>query len=286
VIFLTSVRLRDAAGWTSEPPYVYKTCMTGNGHRPLSRLYQDTQHRVVDLVVEAGDAAAATTVVPACPTWSVHDVIAHVTGVAADVLAGRLEGVTTDPWTAAQVSARRDDATSRIVAEWQDVGARFADLLDDLPGWYGAQVIADVTSHEHDVRGALGRAGARDSEGVRVGLDMLVCATLHPPVSVAGLGPIMVHAADASWLIGCDTSFGSDVAAAINTALVSATRPGPCDERAVATLTADPFELFRAVSGRRSEAQIRALGWSVDPAPYLGLFTRGPFTVPDDDLLE
>ncbi|MGZ8763282.1 MAG: maleylpyruvate isomerase family mycothiol-dependent enzyme, partial [Acidimicrobiia bacterium] len=56
---------------------------------------------------------------------------------------------------------------------------------------------------------------------------------------------------------------------------------------AVETLTADPFELGRALTGRRSADQIRALGWSTRPEPYLAAFTSlGPFTTRPTDLVE
>jgi hypothetical protein len=50
---------------------------------------------------------------------------------------------------------------------------------------------------------------------------------------------------------------------------------GP-DEPAV-RLETEPFELLRAVGGRRSLDQVRALGWDGDPGPYLEAFTWGPF---------
>ena len=43
-----------------------------------------------------------------------------------------------------------------------------------------------------------------------------------------------------------------------------------------ASLAADPFELFRALSGRRSLDQVRALAWDGDPEPYLDLLAPSP----------
>ena len=51
-------------------------------------------------------------------------------------------------------------------------------------------------------------------------------------------------------------------------------------------LEAPPFELFRALTGRRSWPQIAALAWSVDPEPWLDAFTYGPFTLAPNDLVE
>jgi hypothetical protein len=51
-----------------------------------------------------------------------------------------------------------------------------------------------------------------------------------------------------------------------------------------ATVTAPPFELFRALSGRRSLDQIRDFSWDGDPEPYLGVFS--PFEAPREPVVE
>ena len=52
------------------------------------------------------------------------------------------------------------------------------------------------------------------------------------------------------------------------------------------TLEVDEFELFRALTGRRSVGQIRSFDWSVDAEPYLPLFGLGPFTIRSTELIE
>ena len=42
-----------------------------------------------------------------CEGWTVSDISAHVTGVMADITAGRLEGIDTQPWYERQVDERR-----------------------------------------------------------------------------------------------------------------------------------------------------------------------------------
>ena len=51
-------------------------------------------------------------------------------------------------------------------------------------------------------------------------------------------------------------------------------------------MKAPAFEIMRALSGRRSAAQISAYDWSVDPAPYLPALVDGPFTMPAADIAE
>jgi hypothetical protein len=57
----------------------------------LVRFYRESHARVVELVGDL-DRGALETPVPACPGWSVADVVAHVAAVAEDVPAGRLTG--------------------------------------------------------------------------------------------------------------------------------------------------------------------------------------------------
>ena len=83
------------------------TVAPSGGASPLSRLYGETQARVVALV-QGLDERDLVTPVPACPGWSVRDVAAHLTAVAEDVLEGRLTGPPSGEQTAAQVARFED----------------------------------------------------------------------------------------------------------------------------------------------------------------------------------
>jgi hypothetical protein len=253
--------------------------------RPIGVAYEQVRGRISDLVGNL-DQEAAMTPVPACPGWSVHGVVSHLTGICADVLTGNLAGAATDAWTGAQVEARRDRPIADVVAEWADVGPKIAAMADDFPGWMGAQVVADATTHEHDVRGALARPGARDTSTVGIGVDFFVNVFLHPGVTTLGLGPLEVIADGWRWVVGAGEPLGGDLDEVWGKALL-VTDPLPMPEAPlVGTLRIEPFELFRALSGRRSAAEIRGYDWSVDPEPYLPVFGFGPFTVRDTDLGE
>ena len=45
------------------------------------------------------------------------------------------------------------------------------------------------------------------------------------------------------------------------------------DGHPAATVSADPYELGRALSGRRSARQVERFAWQGDPAPYLPVFS-------------
>ncbi|HEY7873553.1 MAG TPA: maleylpyruvate isomerase N-terminal domain-containing protein, partial [Actinomycetota bacterium] len=83
----------------------------------LGGVYERTRERIVDLVA-GRDGIDGSIVVPACPQWSVHDLIAHLAGTCADILGGNIAGATTLPWTTAQVEKRRDRRLRDVIAEW------------------------------------------------------------------------------------------------------------------------------------------------------------------------
>jgi uncharacterized protein (TIGR03083 family) len=207
--------------------------------------YAGCRSRIAELTAGLDDQRAALPV-PACPEWTVHDVVAHVAGVVDDVLAGRVAGVATEPWTAAQVEARRARPIAEILDEWAANAPAFEEFLDSVDR--GRQAVADVATHEHDVRAALSQPGARASDGLHIGLGFVATSFVD---SAAARGIVVrVRTTDG-------VEFGE--------------RDGG------AVLTGDSFELFRAMTGRRSLDQLRGLQWQGDSEAVLPAFTFGPF---------
>jgi uncharacterized protein (TIGR03083 family) len=99
--------------------------------------------------------------VPCCPGWTVRDVLSHVAGIPDDVFAGRIDGVATDPWTAAQVERNRSLAVDDLLARWDEQSVPFAALMQQIEQ---DRPPIDCHAHEHDIRHALGRPGDRDSD--------------------------------------------------------------------------------------------------------------------------
>jgi uncharacterized protein (TIGR03083 family) len=208
--------------------------------------YSGVRQRVSELTGSI-DERGGRTPVPPCPLWTVHDVVAHLVGVVEDATAGCLDGVATDPWTQAQVEAHRNDSIPTMLHRWSEVAPPFEGLLDDI-GAVGRQAVLDAVTHEHDIRSALGRPGARRSDAVMIGYDFGA--------------PRFLENAEAK---GVSIRLGG----------VGSQRYGPPD--APLRLEGMPFDLMRALTGRRSVAQIRAMAWSSDCEPALGAFTWGPF---------
>jgi uncharacterized protein (TIGR03083 family) len=199
----------------------------------LSRLYQDTQARLAALVGGMDEAELAAPV-PACPRWSVRDVAAHLLAVTEDALAGRLTGPPSEAETAVQVARFRGHHIRDMLAAWAVTAPQFGRLLAAFDVWPG---VIDIASHEQDIRGAVGKPGARDSEAVRQCAGAVI-GHLAPPV------PMRVRVEDAEFRVG----------------------PGDGVELGLTTCR---FEALRWRMGRRSRAQMAALDWSGDPAPVL-----------------
>lgn len=240
----------------------------------IGAVYGEGRERLSQLVVDLSDDEAETPV-PACPAWTVRDVVAHLAGSCADVVAGNLDGVTTAPWADAQVSQRRGRTTAELVGEWSAIAPGLEAMAHRFPARMASLWVLDLTAHEHDVRGALGRPGARQSRGLDTGLELLVSEGLHSVVALS-LGPLAVRTPRASWVVGAGSP-ATPTAASV-------------DERAtpepVAALDASSFELFRALTGRRSSAQIARMAWSGDPGPFVPAFEFGTFTTRPTDLVE
>src|SRR5256886_14904299 len=88
-----------------------------------AQTYGALRSRVSDLVRGADDEQLERHT-PATPEWRVRDVVAHLSGITADINAGNLDGVATDPWTARQVDARRDWSIEQGLDEWDTEGAK------------------------------------------------------------------------------------------------------------------------------------------------------------------
>lgn len=208
--------------------------------------------RIVELLGGIGPEQWRTPV-PACPGWSVHDVLAHLVGVIEDATAGGLSGPPDETQTAGQVERHRGDDPRELLDAWGRLAPGFESMVATAAVW---PAMFDVLSHEHDVRSALGRPGARDDGGVRLAAELLLrwCRTTVPiSVRLDGTRTATVR----------DHDGGS----------------GPGLE-----LSTTSFEVLRLRLGRRSARQVAALDWSGDPTPVIDeLFTFGPA---EQDLVE
>ncbi|MEY3277597.1 MAG: hypothetical protein RLZZ426_83 [Actinomycetota bacterium] len=129
--------------------------------------YDELRARVSDLM-RSISTQQAQTVVPHCPQWTVKDCLAHIIGVPEDVMNGQMDGVATDAWTDRQVQRHKQDSVDDLLAVWETNAPIFGKILPNIPQPILSQFMFDQTTHEHDIRAALGKPGARESMAVAV----------------------------------------------------------------------------------------------------------------------
>jgi uncharacterized protein (TIGR03083 family) len=168
----------------------------GAGMTPdLGRAYRSSRERItaVARVALVADDTVRERTVPATPDWSVHDLIAHLAGVVEDALAGNMAGVTTDPWTAAQVERGRVKTTERLLDEWTTGSPMMEGFLSSPAGANSWLAVLDVHTHEADLLHALGRPAEIPADILAWLADRLLDGFLEAAAE-AGLPPVTVVA--------------------------------------------------------------------------------------------
>ena len=205
----------------------------------LSDGYHATRRRFSELAATLDDDDLARTV-PACPEWTVHDLVAHVVGIPEAIASGSFPSGDQQAWLDALVEERRDVPVPELLERWEACAAATSAVVDGG----GSLMLIDVVSHEHDLRGAVGRPGARGVPEVRA-IVQLMLEQLAPAISDAGLGALVVDSGEVRWA----SQF---------------VRPG-------CTIRVDPWEATRVLQSRRTAEEIRALPVTGDVEPYLAL---------------
>jgi uncharacterized protein (TIGR03083 family) len=206
-------------------------------------IYREAQGRVMSLVNNQN----AATPIPACPGWTVKDVVAHVTGVLDDHRIGNFEGAPGPEWTTAQVEKRRVRSLADIGAEWHLLAHTHPRILASE---YGQTYAVDLISHEFDIRGAIGNTEGRTLPWTRTAA-LFFLNVLDHLLKEDGLPALRIQVEDKALTVGAGQPAG--------------------------TVTLTWFEMLRTLSGRRSRAQVRALPWEGDPGTWMDhLFVFGP----------
>ncbi|ONI81840.1 hypothetical protein ALI22I_37190 [Saccharothrix sp. ALI-22-I] len=197
--------------------------------------YDAARRRIISLVTEGNPDAA----VGACPGWTVKDVVAHLAGGLGDFTEQRFDGIEDGSWGERQVEERRDRSLSELLVEWER-NFQIAEGLFDTP--MGAVLIAEIISHEHDIRTALGQPGERDNVAVRAALTRPL-QELDKRMRARHLPALRITLEHGDRVVGEGEPAG--------------------------VLHTSSFELLRVLGGRRNDDQVRALDWDTDPGPWL-----------------
>jgi uncharacterized protein (TIGR03083 family) len=197
-------------------------------------LYEELRQELIALV-RALDAEDLDRRVPATPGWRIRDALTHVTGITADLNRLDFGGLDPDAWTARQVERHRTSPIEQIITEWDAEAPTFEEGLRLLGYETGSHFVGDLHAHLQDVRATLGLAPQDAETTVRVALDF--------------------------YLHSLDEALRTDAAGTL-TVVAGGERHVAGDGQPEATLTADAFEVLRALSGRRSLRQVLALEWT------------------------
>ena len=214
--------------------------------------------------------------VPATQGWSIRDVVAHMSGVLQCIAAGDFpieffaaigsqQGVAVlNEWTDRQVGVRTERPIGELLDEWEAGAAGVMPMLRREVPWpdgvvpFAAHILTtDLAVHQQDIYGALGVVRDRDATPIAIGF-----ATYVGGIDIRSKG-----------------SGGPALRFVTERKEVVAGEGEP-----VATVRGPRFELFRALSGRRSPEQIRAYDWEGDPEPFLEFFY--PYGVRAEALVE
>jgi len=219
--------------------------------------YASCRSRFREILDGCTDELAAT-VIPTCPDWNVRDLCAHNAGIAAALVARDNPGSEGQGWVDRLIAARAHLSVREILDEWDTVGPAFEDLMRKHPRAFGG-LVYDAVAHEHDLRGAIDRPGARESDGVWASLEVMMGIVTG---DLAAKGPVpgtmVLAAGDRQWTVG---------------------EGGP-----TVSLTTTPFELMRLLGSRRSRAQLLAAPWQGDVTPFIEALVHMP--LPEADIVE
>lgn len=224
-------------------------------------LYAASHSRIVELVDRLDD----DTPVPATPPWTVLDVLAHLTGVAADLVSGNVAEWAQPHWTSAQVESRRGRSRAEVVAEWEGLLPDVTRVVSDpdavgLHEMFGRMPMVDVIAHEDDLREACGRPRSIEpAEWAVIGVHRrLRFDDLFDELS---LPPLRIRTPEGDdWVVGAPAG----------------------DREPVGEVVLSRQELWRSTTGRRPRPAVRAYGWTVDPEPFLPAWAGGTFKFPED----
>jgi uncharacterized protein (TIGR03083 family) len=202
--------------------------------------------------------------VPACPAWTIRQTVAHLAGVADDIVSLNMEGKGTDQWTGAQVDRLGGNSIDELLDLWRQMIDPVTELLGLAPEGSACQLVFDTLTHEHDIRGAVSEPGSRKGD-IAFEVALAFMTTAYDQIARQSELP----------------------AVRLITPAIGAVQLGDPDTATdQLTLHISDFEYLRAFGGRRSVRQLLALPWRGDPTNLLPACSNDSIRPPNDDLDE
>jgi uncharacterized protein (TIGR03083 family) len=206
----------------------------------LAHEYRLARIRITELMMSAPDDWSRLPV-PTCPAWDVHDLLAHVCGIASEIVRGNPPGSDSQQWVDAIVDSRRNLSVAALIEEWTIQGPIFEEMAAETRR-LSVPLSYDTVVHEHDLRHAVNRPGSRDTSGVVAAMEVGVWLMTND-LRRRGFGGVVFRAGGRDWHCGeGEVQLRLDLDSA--------------------NLDVPPiWELLRLSGSRRSLAQARALPW-------------------------
>ncbi len=198
--------------------------------------------------------------VPSCPAWTVRDLLSHVSGIAYEISSGNPPSGDSDAWVDAIVEARRDRTPAQLLDEWSLSGPKFESLAAGTKR-LAMPLSYDTVVHEHDLRHAVDRPGARDSSGVLTSMHVGVWLMTND-LKRNEYGSVSFRAGGFDWTAG-------DGEVQLSLDLDSSNLRYPV------------WELLRLTGSRRSKKQMLAYSWSGEVESALGSLLHMDLPVSD-----
>jgi uncharacterized protein (TIGR03083 family) len=200
-----------------------------------AQAYKDVYQRICSIVSER----SADVEVPTCPGWTVKDVIAHCAGFFDEYKNKPKEEAFSQDWGDQQVDKRKMRSLQECLSEWTEYVQDPGDLFDSH---LAPVALSDVLAHEQDIRTAVDEPGGQDDENIVPAVEMAL-NFVAMKAEGADLPGLRIVTDDVDKQVG--------------------------QGEPVATLRASTFELFRALHGRRTEDQLRAMDWEGEADPFI-----------------
>lgn len=238
-------------------------------------IYEQLRQEISELVAGL-DPDQLEQPVPATPGWSIREVVSHLAADATYLNRGDFPSeffeafgdeaavVTLNTWTARQIEERRDRPLEDILQEWKNSAHELTAMMRGEKPWpegilpFADRVITtDAAVHQQDIYGALGIERGREAVAIKIALSGYI-VTMGWRLPSAGLAPVRFDVGEKSYTAG--------------------------EGEPAATVRAPRWELFRAMSGRRSPEQIAAYEWEGEADPYIPYFY--PYGIRQESLSE
>ena len=116
-------RQSDISTPPTTTPMTESSAAEGQDMKAFGRAYRGVRERMSGLVLALSDDELQQHV-PACPDWTIKNLVAHVTGIVVDMLAGNVAEAGQPDWTKRQIAERERpvDRRDRVGVE----GSRLA----------------------------------------------------------------------------------------------------------------------------------------------------------------